>query len=174
MHENGYASDISTFLDEIDVPNEFKIKVCAGVNMPGGALKRPLRNHAQKRPVARGLAAWTTMPPHPRQRLTGALSFFRAISRTNSHAAQKRKAPPMRKCRCGATLVQPRGEEFWGYSSVGRASHTRHLSCGPYFVPYFVLFSTHNHSKNGKVFGKQKVHLTLDAIGRNLLREWWR
>ena len=57
MRENGYASYIATFLDEIVVPNEFKIKVCAGVNMPGGALKRPLQNHAQKRLVGRVLAA---------------------------------------------------------------------------------------------------------------------
>lgn len=26
MRENGYASDIPTFLNEIDVPNEFKVK----------------------------------------------------------------------------------------------------------------------------------------------------
>ena len=74
----------------------------------------------------------------------------------------------------GAHIDSTLGEEFWGYSSVGRASQTRYPTFVPYFVPYFVLFSTHNPSQNGKGFGKQETHQTLDFTRLDALFNWWR
>jgi hypothetical protein len=79
-------------------------------------------------------------------------------------APQEKGLCEIQRERWGATIAQP-WEKYWGYSSVDRASHTRY----PTFVPYFGLFSTHNHSQDGRSFIKQETHQTpcfnwLDAL----------